>query len=322
MPCHAPPPNHYKTRPYLPRPLRTFYAGTRGRHVAACEDIAVPLSRTGARPSAFRLPVFTGSCSLGTVSYRDLQRGASAPGFFWTPPDQISDDTVIIFGDEARHAVTVCRLGVGEIITVCDGDGNAYDCEITAANSREVTARIVRAHRQLGEPAAHVTLAAGVGKPANFDWVVEKSVELGVATILPIRAAESPEGIGGPEAAARRVERWRRLALGAMKQSLRSRRPHVEAITELSGALRAIQDHQITVLADPGGNRLNLVAQAINRITKVLLIVGPESGFTADERKLLVEHGVIPFSLGPRRLRAETAAIAALTLLMRELDEL
>jgi 16S rRNA (uracil1498-N3)-methyltransferase len=255
------------------------------------------------------------------VSYRDLQRRASAPGFFWTPPDQITSDTVTIFGDEARHAVTVCRLGVGEMITVCDGHGNAYDSEITAASSREVQARIVRAHRQLGEPAVHVTLAAGVGKPANFDWIVEKSVELGVSQIIPVRAAESPSGIGGPEASARRVERWRRLSLGAMKQSLRSYRPLVAEITELSGIVRAIQDHQFAVLADPGGDRLSLAAQAANRITKVLLIVGPESGFTADERNLLIEKGAIPFNLGARRLRAETAAIAALILLMRELDE-
>jgi 16S rRNA (uracil1498-N3)-methyltransferase len=259
---------------------------------------------------------------LNAVSYRDLQKRASAPGFFWTPPDHVTDETVTVFGDEARHAVTVCRLGVGEMITVCDGSGNAYDCEITTASSREVRAKIVRAHRQLGEPVAHVTLAAGVGKPANFDWVVEKSVELGVAKIIPVRAAQSPSGIGGPEASARRVERWRRLSLGAMKQSLRSRRPPVDEITEVGGVVRAIQDHQFAMLADPGGNRLNLAGQAVNRITKVLLIVGPESGFTTDERDLLIERGAIPFNLGARRLRAETAAIAALTLLMRELEEL
>lgn len=256
------------------------------------------------------------------MSYRDLQKRVAAPGFFWTPPDHVTDTTVTVFGDEAHHAVTVCRLGIGAMITVCDGDGNAYDCEIEAASSREVRAKIVRAHRQLGEPSSHVTLAAGVGKPQNFDWIVEKSVELGVATIIPVRAAQSPSGIGGPEAAARRVERWRRLSLGAMKQSLRSRRPPIEEVTAVDGVVRAIQDHQVAAIADPGGNRLNLTAKAVNRITKVLLIVGPESGFTTDERDRLVAQGAIPFNLGERRLRAETAAIAALTLVMHQLEEL
>ena len=256
------------------------------------------------------------------MGYRDLQKRAHAPGFFYTPPDQITETTVTVFGDEARHAVTVCRLGVGEMITVCDGHGNAYDCEITAARTREVQAKIVRAHRQLGEPASHVTLAVGVGKPANFDWIVEKAVELGAAEIVPIRAAASPAGIGGPDAARRRVERWRRLSLGAMKQSLRSCRPPVEEIAELSTVVRAIQDHQLTVLADPNGSRLNVASHAVNRITKVLLIVGPEAGFTTEERQLLIENGAVPFTLGARRLRAETAAVAAITLLMRELEEL
>jgi len=256
------------------------------------------------------------------VSYRDLQKRVSAPGFFWTPPDHVTETTVTVFGDEARHAVTVCRLGIGEMITVCDGVGNAYDCEIESASSREVRAKIVRAHRNMGEPMSHVTLAAGVGRPQNFDWIVEKSVELGVGKVIPVRAAQSPSGIGGPDASARRVERWRRLSLGAMKQSLRSSRPPIDEITELDGIMRAIQEHQLAVIADPGGNRLDIAAQAINRITKVLVIVGPESGFTTDERDRLLEHGAIPFSLGPRRLRAETAAITALTLVMHQLEEL
>jgi 16S rRNA (uracil1498-N3)-methyltransferase len=256
------------------------------------------------------------------VSYRDLQKRVSAPGFFWTPPDHVTETTVTVFGDEARHAVTVCRLGIGEMITVCDGDGNAYDCEIENASTREVRATIVRSHRQLGEPASHVTLAAGVGKPANFDWVVEKSVELGVTEIMPIRAAQSPSGIGGPDAAARRVERWSRLSLGAMKQSLRSLRPPVRPIADVETAVRAIEDHQFACIADPGGNRLDLSSHAVNRITKVLLIVGPESGFTTDERDRLIAAGATPFNLGQRRLRAETAAITALALVMHQLDEL
>lgn len=288
----------------------------------ASEAIPYNLHKHRCVACAFPLSHRLHSHSLPPVSYRDLQKRVAAPGFFWTPPDHVTETTVTIFGDEARHAVSVCRLGIGEMITVCDGDGNAYDGEIEMASSREVRAKIVRAHRQLGEPSSHVTLAAGVGKPQNFDWIVEKSVELGVAKIIPVRGMQSPSGIGGSEAAARRVERWRRLALGAMKQSLRSRRPPIQDITAVDGVVRAIQDHQVAVIADPGGRRLDLTAQAINRITKVLVIVGPESGFTTDERDHLVEHGALPFNLGERRLRAETAAVTALALVMHQLEEL
>lgn len=256
------------------------------------------------------------------MTYRERQKRSGAPGFFWAPPDQIEGKSLRLTGAEARHAVSVCRLGAGEMITVCDGAGNAYDCEIATANSREVTATVIRAHRQLGEPLVHITLAVGVGKPANFDWVVEKAVELGVSRIVPLRAAQSPSGIGGEQASERRAERWRRLVLGAMKQSLRSLRPQVDEITDVSAIAPLIEDHQYALVADPDGERLDLAGQTAQRITRALVILGPESGFTVDERRAITGAGALPFTLGARRLRAETAAIAALTLILRELGDL
>jgi 16S rRNA (uracil1498-N3)-methyltransferase len=107
-----------------------------------------------------------------------------------------------------------------------------------------------------------------------------------------------------------------------MKQSLRSRRPPVEEITDIADVAGTIREYHCAVLADPSGRRLELKTKAGERITKPLLISGPEAGFTADERQQLIDSGAVPFSLGTRRLRAETAAIAALTLLMHNLDEL
>jgi 16S rRNA (uracil1498-N3)-methyltransferase len=256
------------------------------------------------------------------MSYRSLQKITRAPGFFWAPPDQIQGDSVVLTGDEAHHAASVCRLAAGEMITVCDGQGNAYDCEISASTSREITATVVRVHRRLGEPAAQITLAVGVGKPAAFDWMVEKAVELGAVRIIPIRAAESPAGVASPEASGRRVERWRRLALGAMKQSLRSVWPAVEEVTTLEDALARTRDYQHLWLADPEGQRLPASPARVNQSASALLFVGPESGFVESECAMLREAGVNPISLGNRRLRAETAAVTALALIMHHLGEL
>ncbi|MBI3873224.1 MAG: 16S rRNA (uracil(1498)-N(3))-methyltransferase, partial [candidate division Zixibacteria bacterium] len=251
------------------------------------------------------------------MPYRSRQRLSHAPGSFWAPADHVTSDTVILFGAEARHAFRVCRLRKGELITVCDGDGNAYDCEITAATAREVEARIIRAHRRLGEPVSQVTLAVGVGKPASFDWIVEKAVELGVARIIPIRAEQSPSGMGGDQAAKRRVERWRRLALGAMKQSLRSVWPPVEEMATPQEIAARIEDFHRTWLADPEGKRLADALAEPARTLNALLIIGPEGGFSEPERRLLLDRGAAPIALGERRLRAETAAVAALTLVMQ-----
>jgi len=245
-----------------------------------------------------------------------------APGYFWTPADHITNDSATLIGLEARHAVSVCRLRKGEMMTVTDGAGNAFDCEITSASSKEVTGRIIRAHRRIGEPMALVTLAVGVGRPQVYDWIIEKSVELGVTRIIPLRCHESPSGIGGNEAGERRVERWRRLALGAMKQSLRSVLPNVDSITTPEAGAVLIEDHHRTWIADAQGKSISTTPNESPRTMKTLLIVGPEGGLTSAERDLFISRGAIPISLGARRLRAETAAIAALTLVMNHLGEL
>ncbi len=256
------------------------------------------------------------------MNYRSRQKRGQAPTFFYTPPKQIDETSLTLSGEEAKHATTVCRLAKGSQMTVTDGAGNAYDCEITGVKRGTVHADIVRAHRRLGEPFATVTLAVGVGKPATVDWIVEKGVELGVSSIVPIRCAHSVSGLSDSAAARRRVSRWRRLALGAMKQSLRSVLPDVHDIMSIDEAGALIDEHQMSFIADPDGQPLSIAAHSHVRMTKSLLFVGPEAGFTTDECSRLIDAGAVPFSLGARRLRAETAAIVSLTLLLKELDEL
>lgn len=256
------------------------------------------------------------------MPYTDSQRSMDAPGFFWTPADHIAGDSITLFGLEARHAVSVCRLRKGEMMTVTDGQGNAYDCEVIKASPKEVTGKIIRSHRRIGEPLAQVTLAVGIGRPQNYDWIIEKSVELGVTRIIPLRCHESPSGIGGEQAGERRVERWRRLALGAMKQSLRSVLPNVDPITTPEAAAALIEDHHRTWIADPQGKSISATPNEPPRTMNVMLIVGPEGGLTSAERYLFISRGAISISLGSRRLRAETAAIAALTLVMQHLGEI
>jgi 16S rRNA (uracil1498-N3)-methyltransferase len=256
------------------------------------------------------------------MGYPSRQRSMQAPGFFWTPPDYVLGDTVTVVGPEARHAVTVCRLRKGEMMTVADGEGNAYDCEVTRATPREVVGKVIRAHRRLGEPVAQVALAVGIGKPQSFDWIVEKVVELGAVRVIPIRAEQSPPGIGGPDTARRKVERWRRLSLGAMKQSLRSVWPEVAVVASPDDVAASINGYDTAWLADAEGICLKEPSGPAAKRRTALVIVGPEAGFTNDERRKFIEAGAQPIRLGNRRLRAETAAVAALTLVMYHLGEL
>ncbi len=256
------------------------------------------------------------------MDYRSLQRITRAPGFFWVPPEQVQGDRLTLTGDEAHHASAVCRLAAGEMITVCDGAGNAYDCEIVSSTSHEVSARIVRSHRRLGEPATQITLAVGIGKPSSLDWIVEKAVELGAARIIPMQADESPEAMGAPESSRRRVERWRRLALGAMKQSLRSVWPAIDDVQSLPTVIATFSEYQSRWLIDPEGVAIPSGQAKTDHGKHVLVLVGPEAGFTPAERTAMTAAGASPYSLGDRRLRAETAAITALTLIMHHLGEI
>lgn len=256
------------------------------------------------------------------MNYRNRQKRSQAPTFFYTTPDHVAASSLTLVGEEAKHATAVCRLAKGSQMTVTDGVGNAYDCEIIRVSRGVVHANVIRTHRRLGEPYATVTLAIGVGKPATVDWIVEKAVELGVSAIVPVRCAGSLVGLDDAATAKRRVSRWQRLALGAMKQSMRSVLPEVNDVVSLTDAEALIDQHQKTFLADPEGGPLAVAGQSTMHITKSLLFVGPETGFTDDERSRLIDAGAAPFSLGARRLRAETAAIVALTLLFKEMDEL
>lgn len=255
------------------------------------------------------------------MSYRARQQRAQAPTYFFAPPEMVVGDSITLPPDEAKHALTVCRLKRGERLSIGDGTGNVYDCEVANVGRGKLTASIVKAHRRQGEPLVSVTLAAGVGKPATFDWIVEKSVELGVARVVPVRCSHSVAGLDDPASAKRKVSRWRRLGLSAMKQSMRSVWPPVSDVITVEAACGLIEDHQMAFIADPEGERLVFATQTNRQITNALLFVGPEAGFTDEERHMFINAGAVPFTLGDRRLRAETAAIVSLTLLMRELGE-
>jgi len=255
------------------------------------------------------------------MSYRSRQQRTQAPTLFYAPPENVVGDVITLPVDEAKHALAVCRLKAGEMLAIGDGNGNVYDCEVSAAGRGKLTATIIKSHRRVGEPLVSVTLAAGVGKPATFDWIVEKAVELGITGIVPLKCANSVADLDDVAAARRKVSRWRRLGLSAMKQSMRSVWPQVAEVTPVTSAGKLIENHQMSFIADPEGGRLVFATQTNRQITKALLFVGPDAGFADAERRLLIDAGAIPFTMGERRLRAETAAVVALTLLMRELGE-
>ena len=237
---------------------------------------------------------------------------------FYAPPPLASDGTIALAGDQARHARTVCRIGKGDRVTIVDGDGLAHFCEAATVTPQKFVCRVFKSVKNWGEPPVTVDLAAGLSKGGKFDWTCEKATELGVAGIIPFVSEQSAVKVDDPTAAQRKLNRYQRLTLAAMQQSPRSVRPRVEPISTLTQVIKTFESYHRVLVGDPtrGSVSFDKAAELISSARKVLLIVGPESGFSSPEIESLRDHGAVSVSLGPRRLRTETAAITFLARVM------
>jgi 16S rRNA (uracil1498-N3)-methyltransferase len=246
------------------------------------------------------------------------------PPVFYAPPECRDDDLIRLPDNESRHAVTVLRLSRADLVIVVDGLGTAYRGEISRiGNRRGVEVRIHSEIRNFGEPAVILTLAAALSTGAKLDAVIEKGTELGVKRFVPIISEKSKVKLDDPEKAAARTRRWERVALAAIKQCRRSYRPDISLPTGLTSFLRQADTESLRLVFHPGNNAGALERmRPPNRVKRVTLLVGPESGFTADEVRQANDAGFTTVSLGPRILRTETAGPVACALVMNMLGEL
>jgi len=212
----------------------------------------------------------------------------------------------------ARH-VQVLRLQPGDAVTLFSGMGGEWQATVTQMGRSHVAVR-VGAHDPVEREAARA-LHLVVGMPANerMDWLVEKAAELGAASIQPVAAARSVLKLAG-ERAAKRQAHWQAIAVAACEQCGRNRVPAIHAPLALADWLRQVPGDGARLLLSlrPGSRPL---AQAAGAAGAVWVLHGPEGGLTAQEEDAALAAGFAPASLGPRVLRAETASVAALSLL-------
>ena len=226
--------------------------------------------------------------------------------YFYSPPENIHQDTLSIEGVEFAHLTHVMRKQAGDAICVVDGLGNAYDVVIERINQKAAHGKIVKRYARYHEPAVDLTLAVGVLKnPSKFDFLVEKVAELGVKEIIPLTTERTI-----PSHA--KVDRWQKLALAAMKQSGRSFLPIVRDLMTLDEVLTERDLFDLRIIAHeeqvPGSSD-SLPQPSHSR--RVLILIGPEGGFTLEEVERCRTAGFQILFLGNRRLRTETAAVVA-----------
>lgn len=225
--------------------------------------------------------------------------------------------TATITGARAEHLARVLRARPGMEADVVAG-GRVFHAEI-AAVSREGEHGEVRFNliaEAQADPALPVTLVLSIYKFDSMEWAIEKATELGVAAIAPVMARRTDKHLA--QAAGKRVERWRRIAHEAAQQSRRSDVPSIEAPAPLAERVRAQSlAHRVVLAEQERATTLrSLVDQAIeasgDEMPAIEIAIGPEGGWATEEESLFDANGWRAATLGPRILRAETAAIAAL----------
>jgi 16S rRNA (uracil1498-N3)-methyltransferase len=215
---------------------------------------------------------------------------------------------VQVTGDEARHAITVARVRVGERISVSDGDGLLATGSVTSTDGGIVAVAVESAARH-PVPVPELWLAQALAKGDRDELAIQAATELGVSGVIPWTAERSISRWEGAKAAKGR-ERWASIVREATKQSIRSRVPGVEPIA--TTAMLAKLPGRILVLEPDATTRLTEVELDEERIT---LVVGPEGGIAPRELDVLVESGATLVRLGPEVLRTSTAGPAALAVL-------
>lgn len=217
----------------------------------------------------------------------------------------LAQPITLIEGEEHHHLHRVLRLDAGDALLLSCGDGRVAEAVIEKVGTTESRCRLGVIHAAYNELPVPVTLLQGVLKnPGKVDWLVEKATELGMTDFIPLSTARTISSRV-------KTERLQKLVRAAAKQCLRGRIPRIHQLHTLADAIAVLAGARLLVFheaADPGSTPESLAYDA----RPLAVFIGPEGGFEDDELALLRSHGAEVLSLGPRRLRGETAGIVAL----------
>lgn len=234
---------------------------------------------------------------------------------FFIPRKNLSGERGIVDGPEFVHLRKVLRLSPGDQIAVFDDEGWEHEAVIRALSDEHAEIEIAKSYQPARESGLRIILAVGLTKGEKMDFVVEKATELGAHAIAPFSSAFSVPKLDEKKIAAR-TARWKKITLAAAKQCGRTRLPELLPLRDFAALAGADWGEALKLFfwEKEGRQSLGAAREKRGAVSAVLLVVGPEGGFSAAEAALAQAHGFESVHLGPRVLRAETAAVAALSL--------
>jgi 16S rRNA (uracil1498-N3)-methyltransferase len=234
---------------------------------------------------------------------------------FFLPKERIEGRRGTVVGDELAHLRKVLRLEPGDRFIVFDDTGWEHEAVVRSFSAHRGDIEILRSYQPERESALQITLAVGLTKGEKMDFVVEKATELGVLNIVPFISTYTVPRLDDRKTQAR-TERWKKIAISAAKQCGRTRLPTVCTLCEFQEFVGQPRDDMLKLFfwEREGQQTLKQVHDSQPDARAVLLIIGPEGGFSVEEADVAQRHGFRSVRLGPRILRAETAAVTALSL--------
>jgi 16S rRNA (uracil1498-N3)-methyltransferase len=236
----------------------------------------------------------------------------------FTPGPLAADRDFQLTRSAANHVARVLRARPGDVVDLFDGEGNEFRGRIVDIKGTAVVVRLDTAVANASEPALRITLVQGISRGERMDWVVQKATELGVASIVPVITARSVVKLDRDQAE-KKHEHWRSIAIGACEQCGRSRLPEIATSISLTQHLRLAGSGSMRVVLDPEATKS---LTSLETVTTIELLIGPEGGLDDEELAAAKKAGFVSATLGPRILRTETAAVAALAILQSKWGDL
>jgi 16S rRNA (uracil1498-N3)-methyltransferase len=234
---------------------------------------------------------------------------------YFVKPEQIQDGFAQITGEDVHHIRNVMRSKPGDRLIVCAGTGTDCLAEITGIRADEVECRILEETPSAGEPRTRIWIAQSLTKGDKWEWVLQKGTEIGAAGFIPFTSERCVVKIEQKKADKKR-ERWQRIVKEAAEQAHRGRVPDVAGVLSWKQLLEEIRRSDAAWIAwEKGGKPLSR-AISETEARDILLIVGPEGGFSEREVAEATSAGAAAITLGNRILRAETAPLVALSCIL------
>ncbi|NMB97622.1 MAG: 16S rRNA (uracil(1498)-N(3))-methyltransferase [Clostridiaceae bacterium] len=246
---------------------------------------------------------------------------------FFVERGNIYPDKIIITGEDYNHIRNVLRYKVGDNLILCDGENYDFSVTIDTFNANSIITTILHKQKNRTEPFLDITLFQGIAKGEKMDFIVQKSVELGVKNIVPVVTERTVVRLEKNRDEIKKKERWQKIALEAAKQCNRGIIPQIGLPQKFNKATESMNKFDLSLIPYERERDSSLRSVLYDfkkknpddKKAEIAIFIGPEGGFSEQEIQAAMKAGAIPVTLGPRILRTEAASLAMLSIVMYEL---